>query len=292
MRPIRILSDSSCDLPEDEIQAQQIQVIPFYISFDKVHYQKEGVELSRDDFFKQFTGGVFPKTSVPTIEDYSRAFSDSIEAGYDVICICITDAFSGSAQSAFNAATMTCEKYPGTRVEVLNSRLATGAQGLLVLEACRMRDAGLSVDSIMDKLAILKDTARIQFTLDTLEYLQKGGRIGKVSAIAGSVLNIQPLIVLKDGELIPFGKARGRKKAMQKILEMFQDDVPSEDYDSYRFGVEVGTCHEDGAIILDQLESLLGRPVDVPCLPTGVTIGTYTGPSALGICYIRKFETI
>ena len=87
-------------------------------------------------------------------------------------------------------------------------------------------------------------------------------------------------------------KRGGRKKAMQKILEMFQDDVPSEDYDSYRFGVEVGTCHEDGAIILDQLESLLGRPVDVPCLPTGVTIGTYTGPSALGICYIRKFETI
>lgn len=140
MRPIRILSDSSCDLPEDEIQAQQIQVIPFYISFDKVHYQKEGVELSRDDFFKQLTGGVFPKTSVPTIEDYSRAFSDSIEAGYDVICICITDAFSGSAQSAFNAATMTCEKYPGTRVEVLNSRLAHRSPGTVGIRG--LPDAG------------------------------------------------------------------------------------------------------------------------------------------------------
>ena len=85
MRPIRILSDSSCDLPADEIQAHQIQVIPFYISFDKTHYQKEGVELSRDDFFKQLTGGIFPKTSVPTIEDYSNAFADSIEAGYDII---------------------------------------------------------------------------------------------------------------------------------------------------------------------------------------------------------------
>lgn len=292
MRPIRILSDSSCDLPADAIQANQIQVIPFYISFDKIQYQQEGVELSRDVFFQRLTAGIFPKTSVPTIEDYCRAFSGSIEAGYDVICICITDAFSGSAQVAYGAAAMTSEKYPDARVEVLNSRLATGAQGLLVLEACRMRDAGLPVDSIMDKLAVLKDTARIQFTLDTLEYLQKGGRIGKVSAIAGSVLNIKPLIVLRDGELIPFGKVRGRKKSMQKILEMFQDDVPPEEYASYRFGVEVGTCYEDAAVILDQLESLLGRSVDVSYLPTGATIGTYTGPSALGICYIRRFETI
>ena len=94
----------------------------------------------------------------------------------------------------------------------MDSSLATAAQGLLVLEAAKMREAGYSLDETCEKMQELKESARIMFTVDTLDYLQKGGRIGKVTALAGNVLNLKPMIVLREGELMPYGNVRGRKK--------------------------------------------------------------------------------
>ena len=291
---IRIFSDSSCDLSDDLLTARQITRIPFYVSFDQVEYRKEIEEISLSEFYKTLTSQkIFPKTSLPTIEDYCRHFKSAVKNGDDVLCICITPLFSGSFQSASNAKELVLEDYPNARIRIVNSMQATGAQGLTVLAAADMRDAGLSLDEIAARLAELVTTSRIIFTVGTLEYLRRGGRIGKVSALAGSLLHIQPLIELYDGELMPYGTVRGRKKALHRIVEITEEYFAKNrlSYNDYTFGVIHGeNAHEESGNVRATLEELIGRKIELPTFSVGVTIGTYTGPDPIGITFIRKFN--
>ena len=211
-----ILSDSSCDLPDSVVNEYNIELIPFYVSFDQNTYYKERVELTIRDFYNTLRKkNVFPKTSLPSVNDYMKIFTSYIRENKGIICFCLTSKFSGSYQAAVNAKNILLEEYPDAKIEVINSIQATAGQGLIVLQAAKMQKAGYSMEDTVRKIEILKETARITFFVDTLEYLEKGGRIGKVSALIGGVLNFKPLIVVKEGELIPYGKIRGRKKALK-----------------------------------------------------------------------------
>ncbi|WP_058485779.1 DegV family protein [Defluviitalea phaphyphila] len=273
-----ILSDSSCDLPDTIIQEYNINLIPYYISFDQIKYQKERVELSIKDFYKTLrTKNVFPKTSLPSVDDYMKVFTSYVEKDKGIICFCLTSKFSGSYQAAVNAKNILLEEYPNANIEVINSIQATAGQGLVVLQAAKMKKAGYSI--------------RITFFVDTLEYLEKGGRIGKVSSLIGSVLNFKPLIVVKDGELIPYGKIRGRKKALKKIIEMAEEIIQG-NFDSYEFCLAHGDCLEEAEYLRKMLEDKWNIKISLPIFDIGATIGTNTGPDALGICFIKKYDTI
>lgn len=292
MKSYQIISDSSCDIPESLVQQYNIQLVPFYVSFDQQNYYKERIELQVKEFYQTLREqDVFPKTSLPSVQDYLEVFKATLDKGMDILCFCLTPKFSGSYQSAQNARNMLLEDYPDAKIEIVNSIQATAGQGLVVLESALMQNAGLPFDTVMEKIQILKESARIMFTVDTLEYLQKGGRIGKANALLGSILNVKPTIVVKDGELIPHGKVRGRKKALKEILEMTREDLGNT-ISSYRFCIANADCLEDAENVKQALKEELGVHVDLPFFDVGVTIGTHTGPSALGICYIRKFDTL
>ena len=292
---VRIFSDSSCDISDELLAARQITRIPFYVSFDQVEYSKEIEEISLAEFYKRLTSEkIFPKTSLPTIEDYCRHFRSAVKNGDDVLCICITPLFSGSFQSATNAKDLILEDYPNAKIRIVNSMQATGAQGLTVLAAADMRDAGFSLDEIAAKLGTLVTTSRIIFTVGTLEYLRRGGRIGKVSALAGSLLHIQPLIELYDGELMPYGTVRGRKKALHRIVEITGEYFEKNElsFEDYTFGVISGeSAMEECLQVRIALEALTGQMVTLDPFSVGVTIGTYTGPDPVGITFIRKYNS-
>ncbi len=217
-----IISDGSCDLPTELAQEKNITVVPFYVSFDDEHYLKENVEIGIRDFYQQMVDrkGVYPKSSMPSIQDYQEAFLPFAQAGIPVICICITTKFSGSMQSALNDRALLLEKYPQAEITVIDATINTVLQGQYVLEAARLRDQGVSYTDTVTRLEEIKHTGRIFFTVGNMEYLKHGGRIGKVAALAGSVLDIRPVITLKQGEIFPSGADRGRKRTTKKALEL------------------------------------------------------------------------
>ncbi|HAU84456.1 MAG TPA: DegV family protein [Lachnospiraceae bacterium] len=292
MKNFQIFSDSSCDLPIELIEQYNIRVIPYYITFDKETYYKEHEEISNEEFYKKLATKVFPKTSLPSVQDYMNAFKEAIEAGQDVLCFCLTSKFSGSYQSAVNAKSILEEDYPNAKIVVVDSIQATAGQGLVVLQAARMKEAGFEMDEVVDKIESIKNTARIMFTVDSLEYLQKGGRIGKVTSLAGTMLNLKPMIVLKEAELMPYSNVRGRKKALEKTLAMVEEyfEENDESYDDYDFCMANATTMEETMMMQEKVEALIGRKLDYPIFQIGVTIGTYTGPGALGVCFVKKFD--
>ena len=191
-----IISDGSCDLPGELAAEKGITVVPFYVSFDDGHYLKEGVEIGIRDFYRQMVDrkGVYPKSSMPSTQDYVDAFTPYAEQGTPVICICITTKFSGSMQSALSAKEILRETWPEAEITVIDATINTVLQGLYVLEAAKLRDSGMGYRECVARLEEIKSTGRIFFTVGDMEYLKHGGRIGKVSALAGSVLGIRPVI--------------------------------------------------------------------------------------------------
>ena len=173
MKPYQIISDSSCDLPTNLLETLNIGIVPYYVSFDTVSYYKEILELTPETFYDEVKARkVYPKTSLPPIQDYINIFEPYLKEGKDILCICLTSKFSGSYQSAINAGNILLETYPDARIEVMDSISVTGTQGLLVYEACRMRDEGYSLDRLVETLDRQKQTSKINFTVDSLDFLQ------------------------------------------------------------------------------------------------------------------------
>lgn len=292
MSEIILLSDSSCDLPSSCLDQYHIEIIPYYVSFDSEHYYKEIVELSISEFYKRLRAEkIFPKTSLPSINDYYEHFKPHVEAGKSVICVTLSHHFSGSYNAAVNARELILENYPNAQIEIINSLNATGGEGVLVLEIARMIQNGLSFETILELIPKLKETARIFFFVETLDYLEHGGRIGKASALLGTMLNVKPIIYLQDGLLFPNGKVRGTKKAFTKVLEIAKEYVGDQAND-YHYLIAHADNEEYAKVLQDGLQSQLGVPVLEDLCFIGTTIGVYTGPDVAGICLIKKYETL
>ena len=293
MRNYQIISDSACDLPQALARRYRIRIIPFYVSFNQKTYLKEQEEIGIPEFYSILNEGrIIPKTSLPSVQDYIDRFERCLARDEDILCFCITSKFSGSYQSAVNARDIVLENHPEARIEVLDTSLVTATQGLLAMEAAKMREAGYTLDEVLERMPDLIESARIMFTVDTLEYLQKGGRIGKVTALAGSMLNLKPMIVVREGELMPYGNVRGRKKSLKKEIEMVEEYFRENhlSYDDYEFCVDCTDFDSpDVTYVKEKLEKLIDRKLDLPLFHVGVTIGTYTGPNTVGCCFIRKF---
>jgi DegV family protein with EDD domain len=290
-----IISDGSCDLAEALAKEKDITVVPFYVSFDDEHYLKEGVEIGIRDFYQQMVErkGVYPKSSMPSAQDYAEAFFPYAKEGIPVICICITTKFSGSMQSALNAKALVLEEYPDAEITVIDSCINTVLQGLYVLEAAALRDSGMSYADTVKRLEEIKSTGRIFFTVGDMEYLKHGGRIGKVTAVAGSVLGIRPVITLKEGEIFPSGIGRGRKRTTEKALELLLEYLAEGlDADCYSIAIGYGYDYQEAeAFRAHTLEILHGRGIDIKEIPIyqiGATISVHTGPYPLGFGIIEK----
>lgn len=291
-----IISDGSCDLPVKLAQEKNITIVPFYVSFDEEHYFKENVEIDIRDFYQQMVDkkGVYPKSSMPSIQDFEEAFLPFVKAGVPVICICITTKFSGSMQSALNARELLLETYPHAEITVIDATINTVLQGQYVLEAVELRDHGFSYPETIARLEEIKSTGRIFFTVGNMEYLKHGGRIGKVASLAGSVLDIRPVITLKQGEIFPSGMDRGRKRTAQKALNLLWEYLKESrlGIECYSLAVGYGYDREEGLSFRDHALSTLQEKgygiKELPVYQIGATIGVHTGPYPLGFGIIEK----
>jgi DegV family protein with EDD domain len=289
----QIISDGSCDLLPSYVKDHNVKVVPFYVSFDGENYLKEGIDIEHDEFYRRMIENhEFPKSSLPSVQDYVDAFMPYVLEGTPIICICITEKFSGSYQSAMNAANIVKEDHPDAKIEVVNSMVNTVLQGIFVNEVVRMRDAGLSLDETLAKMQEIIPTGRIIFTIANIEYLKKGGRIGKLLSLASDKLGIKPLITLRDGEIFPSGITRSRSKSMKKIVDLTQTHFEKNNLDpkEYEFCVGTGITIDEAHELEKMLEEALNIKIDFWDVRIGTAIGTHTGPYPLGTSFIRRYD--
>ena len=293
-----IVSDSSCDLPESYVQTEQVEIVSFYLSFDGEEYYRERKEISIPEFYQRMAENpdCFPKTSMPSIQDYVDAFLSFVKKGLPVLCICLSRKLSGSLQAAVNAKQVVEEQFQGARIEVVDSCLATALQGMLVKNAVEMRNAGKTLDEAAEALRSLRQSGHIFFTTDDLKYLEHGGRIGKVASVAGSVLKIKPLIQFYDGELGSAELCRGRKKSLQKIIdkmESYIQDLKIEPEDYFLVtgvGLWVPEYDEFKMRLRERLGTSGFRVREWEDIQIGATIGVHIGPYPLGAGLLRQWK--
>lgn len=295
----QIVSDGSCDLDQSLVEKHNIHVVPFYITKDGKSHQKEKEEIAVEDFYQFMVDhkDIFPMTSMPSIEDYVKVFEPILKQGHDIICICITTKFSGSYNSANTAKQMLEEDYPKQRITIIDATVNTVLQGLLVLEACHMRDQGYEYEQTIECINAIKPSGRIFFTVGNFEYLIHGGRIGKVAGVAAKTLGIKPLIVLREGEIFANGVTRGREKSKRKVIENvikhFQENMLNPM--TYAFCVGYGFDKEEGEKFREDLKNELQKifpNFNEPILlqHIGATIGVHTGPYPIGVGLIEKYQ--
>lgn len=293
----QIISDGSCDLGTEIPSKYGIKVVPFYVTFDGETYQKEIEEVSVRDFYQKMVDypDVYPKSSLPSIQDYVEVFTTYAREGKDILCLCITTKFSGSYNAAMNARTMVQEEYPDVKIAVIDSTVDTVLQGILVLETVRMQQAGLSLEETVEQVERIKPSGRIIFTVGSFDYLIHGGRIGKVMGAAVSVLGIKPLIMLREGEIFPTGITRSRVKARKKLIEQVKEhfEKQNENPDDYQIVVGYGYDYEEAVAFRDQLLSSMQGYSSIQSIEIyqiGATIGVHTGPYPLGMGLLKKFD--
>lgn len=293
----QVISDSSCDLEADLKEKYNIEVVPFFVSFEEEKYYKEIEEIAIRDVYDKMVSNPkkYPKTSLPSVQNYVDAFMPHIRAGRGVICVCITTSLSGSYNSAVNARDIICEDYPDAKITVINSYGATVYQRLYVIEAAKMQQQGYSYEENVKILqGQMRDTARIFFTVGDLDYLQHGGRIGKLAGLAGSVLNLKPLITLEGGSIDSSGIARSRKKSMAKTIELLKSYFKEnkENPVDYEYAVGYGYDMQEGIQYKKQVDEALkemGVEKGADLVQIGATICVHTGPYAIGVGLVKSF---
>ena len=294
---IQIISDGSCDLPKALTEARDIKVVPFYVSFDSETYLKEMEELDIREFYQKMVDNptVFPKTSMPSVDDYYRVFEPLAKEGTAMICICITTKFSGSMQSANTAKDMILEQYPEAKLTVTDATVNTVLQGRYVLEACRLRDLGWEYERLVNRILEIRESGRIFFTIASIDYLKHGWRIGKLAGLAGSALKIKPLITLKTGEIHNSGIARNREKSLAKVVEMLKsylDEIKAKPGE-YSVAVGYGYDYEEACRFKEMLRDLVRERLgidEIEIFQIGATIGVHTGPHPIGVGIIRRAD--
>ncbi|HYY45517.1 MAG TPA: DegV family protein [Candidatus Angelobacter sp.] len=273
---VRIVTDSTADLSEAQRQSSGITVVPLDVRFgDEVF--KDHVELSGEEFFTRLKASTqLPKTSQPAVGAFEDVFRRHREAGDDVVAVLISSKVSGT----FGAAQMAAGSVDQDHITVIDSLTASMALGFLALEAAGMAKTGASRAQVAERIQSLVPKAHVLAAVDTLTYLEKGGRIGRARALLGSLLNVKPLITLQDGEVAPLGRARGRVQAIDKLVDQLG-----------RAGKLTHLAVLHGAALADA-ERLRERvaqnypDLDIPFAEIGAVIGTYTGPGVIGFTYL------
>lgn len=291
----KIVSDSACDLSKEYLEKHDVTIVPLSVSFDGEIYYRDGVDITRDQCYQKMVDDpkLFPKTSLPSVESYADVFRSFVEQGFPVVCFTITTLFSGSYNSAMNAKSLVEEDYPDANICVIDSKQNSVTQALLIDQFVRMLEDGLSFEQVMSKLEPLMASARIFFTVGSLDYLQMGGRIGKVATAATGRLGVKPVIVMKDGDIGLGGIGRNRNKLKASVLQVAKKYLDENNKDNFIVSVGYGYDKEEGFEFMKEVESTLDVKLDSETnVAIGIVSAVHTGPYPIGLGVIRKYETL
>jgi DegV family protein with EDD domain len=274
---IRIVTDSSCDLPDEVIARHRIEVVPLTIRFGEEELL-DREELTSEDFWHRLTTGhTLPETAAPSVGRFQQAFTRLVSAGADGI---IDLSLSSKVSATIQSATLAAEQFTaGIPVRVIDTGLVSGALGLAAIEAAKAASAGGSIDEVEAVARAACERGRIFATPNTLEYLRRGGRIGGAAALIGGLLDVKVLIGFEDGKVAGIGRVRSRKRALAAIIDHVQEHAASI--------AHLAVVHSDPTELPDFLRSLAEVYEGEPMMCRfGPVVGTHIGPGALGVTYL------
>ncbi|MBP1961704.1 DegV family protein [Paenibacillus aceris] len=282
MSRVRIFTDSTCDLSEDLIQQYQIEIVPLYVVFEEQSL-KDGVSIKPSRLFELVDQtGKLPKTAAPSPLDFERAFEGAIQSGDDVVYIGLSSELSSTIQNASIAAA----NFPDDRITVIDSMSLSTGIGVLVLKAAHAAHDGKSVAEIKSMIESLRSRIEVEFIIDTLEYLHKGGRCSSVQHFIGSLLKIRPVVKVINGAMTLKDKVRGkREKALQQLLD--NTLAQKDDMDTEFLFVTHALAAEEAAYVKRQIEQQTNVK-QVYITETGCVVSSHCGPRTVGIVFAKK----
>ena len=273
---VRIVTDSTADLTPEQQRGAGITVVPLNVHFgDEVF--RDHVDLSADEFFRRLKASPqLPRTSQPSVGAFEEAFRKLREAGDEVVAVHLSSKVSGT----YNSALMAAQSVGDGKIEVVDSLSTSMALGFMALEGARLAKAGRDRQAIAESLQALAPKARVICVVDTLTYLERGGRIGKARALLGSLLNVKPILQLKDGEVVPLGRARGRAQALSRLVELLERDGKVS-----QLAIMHGAAQPDAEQLRDRVATSYPG-LDILLTEIGAVLGTHTGPGVIGFTYL------
>lgn len=284
---VRIVTDSTADIPREVRERLRIEMVPLKVLFGQASYL-DVVDLDADSFYAKLAEAPsLPTTSQPSPTEFSEVYERILreDPGASIISIHLASVLSGTYQSAVLAASMLEEE---ADITVYDSKSASYGIGTVVVAAAEMAAAGRSKEEILAEIEEIHNRLRLYFLVDTLEYLQKGGRIGKASAVLGSLLNIKPILSLdRDGGVMAVDKVRGQKKAIQRIVDLLRQDYEGK-------AVDVTMAWTTSRDTADQLLEQLRPHFDIRKVhytTIGAVIGTHVGPGTSAVFMNGARET-
>ena len=273
---VRIVTDSTADLTPEQQRASGITVVPLNVHFgDQVF--RDHVDLSADEFFRRLKASPqLPRTSQPSVGVFEEAYRTLRNGGDEIVSVHLSSKVSGT----YNSALMAAQSLGDGAIDVVDSLSTSMALGFMALEGARLARAGKDRKAIAERLQALVSKARVICVVDTLTYLERGGRIGKARALLGSLLNVKPILQLKDGEVVPLGRARGRPQALSRLVELLERDGKVS-----QLAIMHGAAQSDAEQLRDRVASTYPG-LDILLTEIGAVLGTHTGPGVIGFTYL------
>jgi len=275
---IRIITDSICDVPKEYVERYAIKVMPLTVHFGEESY-RDGVDLTLEQFMAKLeTADELPTTSqVPPVE-FMDVYKRELESGNRIISIHASSQLSGT----YNSAMLAKEQIGGNDIHVIDTMGITMGAGMLVIKAARLAEDGMSPELIAAEIEDSKERLKHMIIVDTLKYLHKGGRLSLSAAVVGSILNIKPILTVKEGRLELFDRARGIKKAIAAVLDTIRENGWTLD------GKVIGINHIVDLEHMELLEEELKREYNVKEIirgEVGSVVATHGGPGAVALYF-------
>ena len=286
-RPVSVMTDSACDLPEEIVRAHGIHVTPMLL-VDGDRVQRDGVDITAEQFHALLVepGKALPTTSQPAPADFLETYGRAAEDGEAIVGVIVSGGLSGTLASAQAAAA----RFHGAPVTLVDSRGASLLQGLLTLKACELGELGMAPPEIAAELARVRERSGVLFTVDVFDRLLASGRVGRGRAFLGNLLSVKPILEIdREGRVQPAGKVMGRARVLPAMMAALEARIPT-DVERVRFGV----IHVAAAGIVEpvkrELRARWGADVEVLASPATPVISTHTGPGTWGVAWMVEDE--
>ena len=271
---VKVVTDSTCDLPPRLAEELGITVVPVYLRFGNEVFH-DLVDISQDEFYRRLMHDpIHPSTTQPSPQDFTDVYKELAKEADGIISIHISGKLSGTCNSAENAKKAVGGKCP---IEVIDSQVVTMGLGQLAIAANTLAKSGKSLPQVVKEIKQMIPSIHILGLLDTLKYLALGGRIGKVQALLGSVLNVKPMLTIKDGVLTPAGRVRSRPKGIDILVDYVKKMVDIQD-----LAVIYNTTLDEAQALIKRLGSLFPEE-KIRLARLGPALGVHTGPGILFI---------
>ncbi|MEP7214688.1 MAG: DegV family protein [Anaerolineaceae bacterium] len=276
---VRIVTDSTCDLPADIVERLGITVVPLTVFFGE-EALLDGVEIDSQTFYERLRGhGPLPRSSQPSVDLFQEAYERLSADGSEIVSIHLSSKMSGTLNAASVAREVVKDS---THVDLIDSYQVSLGLGLIVMEAALAAQAGKSLEEVVSATRRAMDRTGVFLVVDTLEFLRRGGRIGRASSLVGSLLSIKPILHVEDGEVAPIERVRTRARAIERIFQL-----ASERPRSKTLFVAYGGDSAQAELLIERLRPALPH-TEILIAEFGPVVGVHTGPGCLGIAYLER----